>query len=73
MMITSNIYSSERDDSDVVVPPFLDLTLFFTQTQYQPVMYELTVGVSHFRSLVGGHYLGYGMRAGEWLYRRVNK
>jgi ubiquitin C-terminal hydrolase len=57
-----------RDDSDVVVPPLLDLTPFFIQMQHQPVTYQQIAVVNHFGSLVSGHYTAYGMRAGKWLY-----
>jgi ubiquitin C-terminal hydrolase len=57
-----------RDDSDVVVPPLLDLTPFFIQMQHQPVTYQLIAVVNHFGSVVSGHYTAYGMRAGKWLY-----
>jgi ubiquitin C-terminal hydrolase len=54
------MYYSERDDFYVLVPQLLDLTLFFTQMQYERVMYELIALVNHFGSLVGGHYTAHG-------------
>ena len=57
-----------RDDSEVIIPPTLDMSRYFKPGHGKKATYELKAVVNHSGTLGGGHYTAHGTRGGEWWY-----